>query len=214
VLVILVMLILIIIVTGFTAFTTQDVKTADVSMDAATCYYLAEAGIDYGVYLIKHNLSIYPSAGYAGGIGQNSAYTKAGAVMNLSYDYETNVNDLDVVRQEHIVISNLAYPQMNWMSVTSLCGTFAVKYDLAKCTFTPASGPATVVLQSTGYIRQMPSSLASSTNLLGVSITNRNWPIKAQRTVSMKLRIATTSASISSSARPYMTVEKFFEKFR
>ncbi len=55
------MLILAVITTGFAAFTVQDLKASQATYEDTEAYYLAESGIDYGVFLVKHGMTIYPA---------------------------------------------------------------------------------------------------------------------------------------------------------
>lgn len=50
---------------GFAHYTLQDHITSKSFHSANICFYLAQAGLEYTMFLVKHNLLIYPYAPYA-----------------------------------------------------------------------------------------------------------------------------------------------------
>jgi len=60
-LVISILLILTIVATGFAAFISADMKASQTNYEQTECYFLAEAGIDYAIFLLKHNMTVYPA---------------------------------------------------------------------------------------------------------------------------------------------------------
>lgn len=55
------LLILVVITTGFAAYISQDMKDSQTAYEQTETYFLAESGIDYAMFLIKHSLTVYPA---------------------------------------------------------------------------------------------------------------------------------------------------------
>jgi len=223
VLVIMVMMIVVVIAAGFTAFTTSDLRTADSQIDATTSYFLAEAGLQYGLNMIQRNLSIYPSSTRD---GQN-----AGSVVNMIDNSSGGYTG-----EEHVVISDVSYTSSeNWLSGYRYAGTFVVYQKVTDPGSASTDGRYQVELVSTGYIKRIPSgtdrdSTDASCSRHGTgsaSCTYRDtssttddesdltkWFVRAKRTVQQTLyldAIVTGSGAANSSE---IRVDKFYEKFR
>ncbi|MCD4784604.1 MAG: hypothetical protein K8T10_12355 [Candidatus Eremiobacteraeota bacterium] len=71
---------------GFAHYTLQDHITSKSFHSANMCFYLAQAGLEYSMFLLKHNLLVYPYAPYAdhnSGEVNVDNYTPAGSGQGL-----------------------------------------------------------------------------------------------------------------------------------
>lgn len=225
-LVVSVMLILIVVATGFAAFTSQDMRASQATYEQNETYFLAEAGIDYGLFLLKHSLLAYPNPPAAWVDGRAQALYNAdlntttatgggtgldlrGALINAGSAYGG---------QEHVVISDLGYvPANNWMSPVRTCGTFLLKQSVTGT----AGGNYTVTFTSTGYIKQIPGSVTVTTTDAGGNPTGfsavgaTTWTIIAQRTLQAVVNVNNPTYPVTGPAAiTSVQVKTFNERFR
>ncbi|MCE1247139.1 MAG: hypothetical protein LWY06_10885 [Firmicutes bacterium] len=81
---------------GFASYTMQDYFVSKTFQQSNTCFYLASAGLDYFVYLLKHNLLVYPYFPYSNAqvIGVNSGSTDyAGKIYVFDRHGTTSATD-------------------------------------------------------------------------------------------------------------------------
>lgn len=215
------MVILMVVASGFVAFTAQDLKTSDISVESTTTYYLAEAGLDYGLWLLKYNMSVFPWQNLsitmpAGNGWTTSASNKPDNFAQWDGSHTLgdtiNLSAASSIAKEHVVISDLTYRSAasvgyttNWWTGPRLIGTFRVTQGV-----TTTSTPYTLTLTSTGYIRQIPAGVTLSTSS-APSIDN-TWTIRSQRTVNVTLQLSYLGTTQGSRNR--LDILKFYEKFR
>ena len=104
-----VMVILMIIASAFVHLTARDVRSSQTVGDSLTTLYLAEAGIEYAIWLNKHNMNVYPARAYDyNRDGVSDARGSAVSILKptLGSDRET---------QEHVVVNDLAFSD-NWLN--------------------------------------------------------------------------------------------------
>lgn len=179
------MLLLMVITLGFATFTTADAKATDANWEQTTCYYLAEAGLDYGLFLLKRNMAVYPSK------ANQILGVNAGGLVNLA------TNAAGKSGQDHVLLSDLSYTTSNdWMGATAYSGGFHIRISGVVLSGSQYS----IYLTSTGSIRSRAS--ADYTQF-------STWRARAQRTVQMLVRIDT-----SDTAQNRFSVERYYEKFR
>jgi hypothetical protein len=185
---------------------------------------LAEAGIDYAIWLLKHNMTIYPGtdpngadqykSGYrvfnAAAYGYNTADYPNGSIVNL------NVNPLSTTSAalEHVVISNLSYGGSNFLSEGNHCGTFEMHIVSITDGGSGTNAYKDILFESIGRVRQVPSIYGDSpdwTRMKETSPANAVWTVKAQRTIFTVVRLYTSPAHALTEG---FTIKKFYEKFR
>jgi len=182
---ILVMILLLVITLGFATFTTADAKASDANWEQTTCYYLAEAGLDYSLFLIKRNMAVYPAkSGQLLGVSP-------GALVNLA------INTTGRTGQDHVLLSDLSYTTTNdWLGAAKYVGGFHVSVTGAVVSGTQV----TISVTSVGSIRAKQ----------GADYTQfSTWRARAQRTV-----LASIMIDSSDTAQNRLCVEKYYEKFR
>ena len=231
VLVISVMLILIVVATGFAAFTSQDMRTSQAVYEQNETYFLAEAGIDYGLFLLKHSMLVFPNPPSAWADGRAQALYNAdnntatntgggvgldlrGSLINAAQSFGGN----SYPGQEYVVISDLGYvPANNWMGGVRTCGTFLLKQSVAGA----AGGNYTITFTSTGYIKQIPAgttvtSTDAGGNPTGFSTVGAStWSVVAQRTLQAVVNVSNPSYPVTGpTAITSVQVKTFNERFR
>jgi len=197
VLVISFMLILIVIATGFAAFTSQEMRTSQLMYEQAETYVLAESGIDYGLFLLKHSMLVYPMSSYDA--DSNGSTEAVGALIDARQTSPA---------MEHVVVSDLAYSTTNnWMGAGRTCGSFQLSY-----TTSTSGSNTTVTFKSVGLIRNIPSSVTTTTATQYTGIAN--WSIAAQRTLYATVNLQTNPATGLTTKIQSVQVNKFYEQFR
>lgn len=204
--VILVMLILMVVSAGFVGFTTQDMRASEATVQATTCYNLAEAGLNYGVYLLQSNMLIYPTSTLNKGPSSSSFYPASpGGIVNCK---QTLPNG-----QEHVVVSDVSYfnTNDNWMSGDRYCGSCRVTYS---ATGAVSGGAWTITFNSVGFIKAIPSGRNTSDITQYYDITNTtNWStVLAQRT--LHLQVVCDNNATNTSFKNQIKVGQFYEEFR
>ena len=196
--VILIMLILMVVSAGFVAFTTYDLRASDSTVQGTTCYNLAEAGLNYGLFLIRNNMTVFPISASDTTFG-----TSPGKVLNLKQTLPSG--------QEHVVISDLAFNSQNdnWMSADRYCGSFKLTMSATG----PATGMWTVQLNSVGFIKSIPSgrSTTDPTQYYDISTTGTWSTVLAQRTLHMIVNVDT---NVSATPKNQINIQQFYEEFR
>jgi hypothetical protein len=201
-LVISILVILVVIATGFVAFTTQDMKASQTNYEQNECYFLAESGIDYGLFLLKHSMTVYPAP--------PTAWVDGHTPVNYDADGDGTADQpgafVDLAQgknPEHVVISDLGYsPSQNWMSPVKTCGSFLLQQNV-----TSSGSTYTVQLTSTGFIRSIPNNGTNYSDFANVS----NWTIIARRTIQAKVDLVAGSTITS---RQGLLLKEFNETFR
>ena len=202
------MVIILIIASAFVHLTARDVRSARTVGDSLLTMYLAEAGIEWAMWMNKHNMDMYPSDSYD--INDDGASDARGSVVWLLK------NNL-VTPQEHVLVNDLSFDSYdNWLAKVEHCGTFQVSQ-----TVTQDAGYASqwiIKITSIGRIRKVPSGWVwSSTTLNTSDLASANWALRSQRTLTAEVKINTdvsTAPSVSYSTQPRVEEQRWYELFR
>ena len=189
---------------GFATFTTTDHFISKAYNSSAVTLYLAQGGLEYVQFLIKHNMLIFPgwpprgadegvadedgdgyTDPYADQAKIHQGYKCVGEAINL---YPQIGGDHG---EEHLVISQLSWGDDtgNWayeiLGSNNFCGTFHVKVweDQDDVSGSPTNSRVLRVV-SVGRIRQVPSGGDPTTDDY---TDDNNYPIKSQRTLIMRI---------------------------
>lgn len=224
VLVMSVILILTVVATGFVAFTSQDMKASQTTYEQNETYFLAEAGIDYGLFLLKHNMLVYPAAPAAWVDGRATILYDAGwPVISGRTDGDANLDlrgslislnrNTSPPGQEHVVIADLGYtPANNWMNYPGTCGTFTLTQQVGA----PSGNAYTITFTSTGAIKAIPSGTVTTNPSAYANVAT--WTIVSQRTVQAQVTVNNLPYASAAAAFPTavqsIEVKEFNEKFR
>lgn len=234
VLVVSVMLILIVVATGFAAFTSQDMRTSQTVYEQNETYFLAESGIEYGLFLIKHSMLVFPAppAALLETTYWNSTTKRTTPLYNADSNAATGTGGLDARGSlinhaaslgglEHVVISDLGYAAgRNWMSDVRTCGTFLLKHTVTTPAATDPAADYKVTFTSTGYIKQIPTGVDITTLSSGVPTGFNNvgadsWTVLAQRTLVAVIYINRhVTGNAGTTAVRSLQVKEFREQFR
>ncbi|MFP4497978.1 MAG: hypothetical protein ACLFQV_07155 [Vulcanimicrobiota bacterium] len=225
--VLMVLTMLMVITMGFATFTTTDFTISQSYKGSTTCYYLAQAGLEYTRYLVSHNMLIYPMAPNLAGIVDPNH----NAIAIASNTYMTD--GYKPVGEEHMVISDLAFTGTDagsgegeveqMLGRSDYFGTFQVSVHEKKDTLSGATTDDRVLyVKSVGKIRSKngndPATMDYTDNTL--------FPIIQQRTLLMRMPFRTnitteTGTSLflfednSGNARQFKILnDGWFERFR
>ena len=80
---------------GFVWYTMQDHMTSIAFHHSNICFYLAQAGQDYVLYLMKHNMMIFPSVPSSNNYADSAAAVAAGQPKNYQYMDAPYIGALD-----------------------------------------------------------------------------------------------------------------------
>lgn len=234
-----ILLILTVIATGFAAFTTADMKASQATYQESEAYFMAEAGLNYATFLLKHSMLVYPCppatwvdgrtnndydvtiCAAASGSGAETSGLPSGTYSsNPSYGPGYIVNIAN--GQEFVVISTEDYSQANDVyGAVNYCGSFKLSMTMNTPTssvsyympypYAVNAAPTSILFQSTGYVKQVSGAF---TNIA-------NFTIVAQRTLQCTVNLLTgytgasnLNASSSQTINQSLEVVDFNEKFR
>lgn len=201
-----VMVIIVILSGAFVAMTASDVRTSQSAGDSLVTLYLAEAGVEYAMWLNKHNLAIYPNAspsydtGFETSNEDGAGNDQPGSVVTLTIPTETpagGVASAGDKAQEHILLNDLALADaIDWFTRDKFCGTFQVYQTV---TVDPGDADAYIVkITSVGRIRRIPDGWDWSSSGLGSDLlSGTDWPVQTQRTIHREFRIASSATGLS-----------------
>jgi len=214
----LVMLIIMVLAAGFVFFTANDLVVSRNMVDTAVTLNLAESGIDYAIYLLKHNMTIYPGT-YAGVAGDVSNFPSGYAVYNAAY-YGSNstlcgngsIINLYVTTLpsgssalEHVVISSLSYGGSNFLTEGNFCGTF----ELHIVSQSDVGSTRSILFESIGRIRSIPTRFTGTPDW--TTMKDGTWTEKARRTLFSKVSIQTSAGGTQGNN---LIIRTFYERFR
>ena len=207
-----VMVIMVIIASAFVQLTARDVRSSKTAGDTLMTLYLAEAGIEYALWVTKHNMNVYPSVAYDVNPWDASATAvQRGSVISL-------IPTASGSTQEHVVINDLSYEGDNWLGQTSYCGTFQVSQVLSRSGTT-----ITATITSIGRVREVPAGWNWATGDLRAALPDSPSPfnrVRSQRTITstfqldMNTDILTSTQIPANSKSAAVREAKWYEKFR
>lgn len=210
----LVMLIVMVMAVGFVFFTVNDMVVSKNIIDAVTTLNLAEAGIDYAIFLAKHNMTMYPGT-YAGVTNDVSDFPAGYAVYNAAYYGSSSqiyyngqiikLNQTAGAGQEHVVVSSLSYGGDNYLSEGNHCGTFELRISSTSDTGTKRN----IVFESIGRVRAIPARFTGTPDW--TTMKDGTWTEKARRTVYAQITLQSDSSQNQGSE---LFIKTYYEKFR
>ncbi|HXE71657.1 MAG TPA: pilus assembly PilX N-terminal domain-containing protein [Candidatus Nitrosotenuis sp.] len=182
--VLMVLLIIMIVASAFAQLAASDVRTTRDMGQSSVTLYLAEAGVEYAMWMIKHNMDVYPRYDYDYD-GDDSADAAGSKVMILAIDANDDQTP-DETPQEHVVINDLAYDSGQWLDSSRYCGTFQV-YQLLE----DASPYTKIHIVSVGRVRQVPSDYTwdASNPPTQEDFDSDDWAEVARRTLNVTVRL-------------------------
>jgi hypothetical protein len=216
--VLMVLLIIMIVASAFAQLAASDVRTTRDMGQSSVTLYLAEAGVEYAMWMTKHNMDVYPRYDYDYD-GDDSADAAGSKVMILAIDANDDQTP-DETPQEHVVINDLAYDSGQWLDSSRYCGTFQVYQLLSD---DPNDSSVKLVnIVSVGRVRQVPSDYTwdASNPPTQSDFDSDDWAEVARRTLNVTVRLKPLSISTdpdSSLLDNYgdsLYQEKWYEEFR
>jgi len=199
-----VLVILFIIASAFVHLTARDVRSARTVGDSLLTLYLAEAGIEYAMWMNKHNMAVYPSADYD--IYDNGTTHQRGQIAWLFKPRSGEDT------QEHVLISDLAYggPE-DWLGPLQSCGTFEVHQTITQET----TDIWVITITSIGRIRRVPAGWSwGSTQLKKDDLASADWQLRSKRTLIAEVRLDTATGTLTKAPPAEMEESKWYELFR
>ncbi len=226
--VLLVLSALMVLTMGFATFTAADHTVSKTYHQSIVTLYLAQAGLEYAQYLLKHNMLIFPA--FQLNADGNHPYVNYN-LPSQGYAYPGEASNL-YQGEEHLVISQLSWGSgsANWvyqiLGDNSYCGTFYVKVTEKEDDNVTPSNPAKRVLyiKSVGKIRLVPPGHDPTSTSEDFTDDN-TYPVKAQRTLIMRIPYTqndylklyndeTTSTPGTVPVYYKLITDGWFEKFR
>jgi hypothetical protein len=180
--VLLVLSLLFVITMGFAAFTTDDYLISQSSYTSTTTFYLSQAGLEYFIFLMKHNMLIFPAEAYG-------PYTEIGQVINVF----GNHSDAEDLGQTHMIISELSWGSVNDIfSSTRVCGCFRLHALEKADDINTDPNKRVLYVESIGMIKEVPSAAGNDASSWQYWVdTGANaFPVLAQRTLEMRVPYA------------------------
>ncbi len=201
-----VMVILFIIASAFVHLTARDVRSARTVGDSLLTLYLAEAGIEYAMWMNKHNMAVYPFGAYD--INDDGAPDARGSVAWL-FKPRT-----DEITQEHVLINNLAYDDTeNWLNTLQSCGTFEVYQTITQDT--TDTDIWVITITSIGRIRRVPAGWSWGGNTLtSIDLASADWQLRSKRTLIAEVRLDTATGTLTTAESAEIQESKWYELFR
>ncbi len=208
-----VLVILLIIASAFVHLTARDVRSSQTVGDSLLTLYLAEAGLEYAMWLNKHNMALYPSITYNEKDASNVDYQiPAGSISNLLIGG-------GVTAQERVLINDLAfYPEYDfteaWLRNNHHCGTFEVRQTVEQ-----ASGSTNiwiVRIVSIGRVRQVPQDWSWESEVLDrTDLASADWKVRSKRTLYAEVRLDTSTGALTDLTKSAEIEEaRWYERFR
>lgn len=194
-----VLVILLIIASAFVHLTARDVRSSQTVGDSLLTLYLAEAGLEYAIWLNKHNMALYPSFPYDG--------MTVGEVSNLL------VLPGDAAH-ERVLLNDLAFDSYfdatdAWLRNNHHCGTFEVHQTLQQ----DSTDIWTIRITSIGRVRQVPQDWSWESDVLDrTDLASADWKVRSKRTLYTEVRLNT---SLTTTTEPAEIEEaRWYERFR
>jgi len=199
-----VLVILLIIASAFVHLTARDVRSSQTVGDSLLTLYLAEAGLEYAMWLNKHNMALYPSFSYDG--------MSAGEVSNLLVASGETAH-------ERVLLNDLAFDDRfdatdAWLRNNHHCGTFEVRQTVEQ-----ASGSKyiwIVRIVSIGRVRQVPQDWSWESEVLDrTDLASADWKVRSKRTLYAEVRVDTSTGTLTTPTEPAEIEEaRWYERFR
>jgi hypothetical protein len=201
-----VMVILFIIASAFVHLTARDVRSARTVGDSLLTLYLAEAGIEYAMWMNKHNMAVYPFSDYD--INDDGAADGRGSVAWL---FKPRTGE---ITQEHVLINNLAYDATeNWLESGQSCGTFEIYQTITQDT--SDTDVWVITITSIGRIRRVPPGWSWSTDTLtSIDLASADWQLRSKRTLIAEVRLDTATGTLTTAEPAEIQESKWYELFR
>lgn len=211
----LVIVILVIIAGSFALVMSRDSRTTRMSSESLVNMYAAEAGLNYALWLHKHNMAFYPpvqmdidddaTTGDAGLGGE----TKAGGVYNLPYagltdgthyygpEKERLGTYYDKFAVEHVFVNDMAFlDDTNFLKDSKYCATFQIREAYER--MSTNDGRVLLTIVSTGKIRSVPEGWNWFTGAMTTQkLEEQNFTEHSSRTVSVQYVIRDTVAAVN-----------------
>lgn len=199
-----VLVILLIIASAFVHLTARDVRSSQTVGDSLLTLYLAEAGLEYAMWLNKHNMALYPSFSYDG--------MSAGEISNLLVASGGTPH-------ERVLLNDLAFDDRfdatdAWLRNNHHCGTFEVRQTVEQ-----ASGSTNiwiVRIVSIGRVRQVPQNWSWESEVLDrTDLASADWKVRSKRTLYAEVRVDTSTGTLTTPTEPAEIEEaRWYERFR
>jgi hypothetical protein len=201
-----VLVILLIIASAFVHLTARDVRSSQTVGDSLLTLYLAEAGLEYAMWLNKHNMALYPSITY-----NDTPYViSPGEISNLL------VGDGGTA-QERVLLNDLAFDDRfdatdAWLRHNHHCGTFEVRQTVQQ-----ASGSTNiwiVRITSIGRVRQVPQDWSWESEVLDrTDLASADWKVRSKRTLYAEVRVDTSTGTLTTEPAE-IEEARWYERFR
>ena len=205
-----VLVILLIIASAFVHLTARDVRSSQTVGDSLLTLYLAEAGLEYAMWLNKHNMAVYPSMDYD--VNDDGTVDTRGSLSSL---FATDA----IQPQERVLINDLAFaPDIDftdaWLRNNHHCGTFEVHQTLQQ-----VSGSLdiwTIRITSIGRVRQVPQDWSWESDVLErTDLASADWKVRSKRTLYTEVRLNTSTGTLTTTTEPAEIEEaRWYERFR
>lgn len=199
-----VLVILLIIASAFVHLTARDVRSSQTVGDSLLTLYLAEAGLEYAMWLNKHNMALYPSFSYDG--------MSAGEISNLLVASGGTPH-------ERVLLNDLAFDDRfdatdAWLRNNHHCGTFEVRQTVEQ-----ASGSTNiwiVRIVSIGRVRQVPQDWSWESEVLDrTDLASADWKVRSKRTLYAEVRVDTSPGALTDLTKSAEIEEaRWYERFR
>ncbi len=208
-----VLVILLIIASAFVHLTARDVRSSQTVGDSLLTLYLAEAGLEYAMWLNKHNMALYPSITYNEKHPDDTPYViSPGEISNLL------VGD-GGTPHERVLLNDLAFDDRfdatdAWLRNNHHCGTFEVRQTVEQ-----ASGSTNiwiVRIVSIGRVRQVPQDWSWESDVLDrTDLASADWKVRSKRTLYAEVRVDTSTGTLTTTTEPAEIEEaRWYERFR
>lgn len=208
-----VLVILLIIASAFVHLTARDVRSSQTVGDSLLTLYLAEAGLEYAMWLNKHNMALYPSITYNEKHPDDTPYViSPGEISNLL------VGDGGTA-QERVLLNDLAFDDRfdatdAWLRNNHHCGTFEVRQTVEQ-----ASGSTNiwiVRIVSIGRVRQVPQDWSWESEVLDrTDLASADWKVRSKRTLYAEVRVDTSPGALTDLTKSAEIEEaRWYERFR
>jgi len=208
-----VLVILFIIASAFVHLTARDVRSSQTVGDSLLTLYLAEAGLEYAMWLNKHNMALYPSITYNEKHPDDTPYViSPGEISNLL------VGDGGTAH-ERVLLNDLAFDDRfdatdAWLRNNHHCGTFEVRQTVEQ-----ASGSTNiwiVRIVSIGRVRQVPQDWSLESEVLDrTDLASADWKVRSKRTLYAEVRVDTSTGTLTTPTEPAEIEEaRWYERFR
>jgi hypothetical protein len=170
---------------GFAAFTANDYLISQSNYSSVSTFYLAQAGLEYFAFLMKHNMLIYPITKLP--LRKIPHPVASGGIVNVFTDHD----DTDDHGQTHLVISDLSWgPVDDIFGTTRACGCFRVHGVEMADDIGTDNNNRVLYVQSIGMIKEIIPAGGDPTTWEYWDDRDNAFPIRAQRTLEMRIPFA------------------------